>query len=492
MNVSVELEDAVLGDDDFETTDVADHTFETLSFPGHAGIAPAQLIADLPLLAPDRAARLLAQALLRVGTFDPNQPRDKDGQWSGGGSLPVKASIVGLFDMKKIVDRRFAFNPTSKRLVLGPEIGPEGEGEADSHAVDMHVAGIQGAAQDHFMVHGYVRRNSVMATESVSYYEHTIKVTRVGYSDDVSEVERSDALHALMKKFLGNGATADTKIDTGYGPRLVTDQMRVLKNEATWQHVSRSAALYALIGTSTSGNYGHAGRPKQQGGSAPSAVPFLGEHDLPVFDEHDEHSPEWLVLLAHDQFLDDLDQDSERGRERHALREYKGVPDRINEALRRDPDLMDKDLPDVEQGAWQFQSRDAQIAETARAIEDAMDEAPRIKAPVTVYRGLRGATAKEFLKSESVTLNGFQSTSFDPRVAAAFLGMKEHGLATGVNPQGVLLQITAKYGLALGHAHSIAGEMEMLLPHGGSYAVTGVSRVRHAGGVFPVIHLRQR
>jgi hypothetical protein len=272
-------------------------------------------------------------------------------------------------------------------------------------------------------------------------------------------------------------------------------------SDAVLAHLAEKLGLRTAGGPG-SGNFGHAGRPGQVGGSASAIVADLGEHDLPVFDEDDDQSPEWKVLLAHDAFLDKLEEGA-RGDENYermndALDRYVHNPERINAALRRDPELLDTYARSEEEDDEYVDAneRPETPAAIAQQIEDAMADAPRIKVPVTVYRGLRGVNVDQLVvvgeRGPEVTLNGFQSTSFDPRVAAAFMGEKSGGLARGENSDGLLLQIKAKYGLAFGHAHSIDGEMEMLLPHGDTYKVTGVSKVRHQGGIFPMVHLEQQ
>lgn len=230
------------------------------------------------------------------------------------------------------------------------------------------------------------------------------------------------------------------------------------------------------------------------GGKAPD----LGEADLPSFDENDEHSPEWRTILKHDNFLDQLDEaeEDDQVKMKEALDAYVHDADHLNAALRANPDLIDEDEEDNDEDEEEFGRPGRRITRSlgqiASELENAMADAPKIKEPVTVYRGLRGVSVDDLVAAPTIQLNGFQSTSFDPKVAARFMGEKVGGLVRGENLSGVLLKITAGYGLALGHAHSIDGEMEMLLPHGSTYDVLGVSRVRHGGQTFPMVHLKQR
>jgi hypothetical protein len=194
--------------------------------------------------------------------------------------------------------------------------------------------------------------------------------------------------------------------------------------------------------------------------------------------------------------LDESDGDENLERMKSALDGYVHEPDRLNSALRSNPSLIEDDGEDNE-----YDDEDEEMSASPRShselrrmaeeIENAMADAPKIKEPVVVYRGLRGVTAEQIAERQSITLNGFQSTSFDPKVAASFMGEKSGGLTTGKNLDGVLLKIEARYGLAFGHAHSVDGEMEMLLPHGDTYTVLGVSKVNHAGGTFKMVHMRQ-
>src|SRR5262245_43395288 len=69
---------------------------------------------------------------------------------------------------------------------------------------------------------------------------------------------------------------------------------------------ARAALLLArALGGPGSGNFGHAGRPGQVGGSAPtSGEAFFGLPGYRAFDEEDDQSPEWRAILKHDDWLD--------------------------------------------------------------------------------------------------------------------------------------------------------------------------------------------
>lgn len=103
--------------------------------------------------------------------------------------------------------------------------------------------------------------------------------------------------------------------------------------------------------------------------------------------------------------------------------------------------------------------------------------------PVTVWRGIKPFNAEghhvdhdELINryanhiGKTITLNGFQSTSFDPRVAAAFAG----------GSSKVIFEISTRKGGYM-HDSSLSGhtnEREFLLGHGWKYRVLGIDKAK--------------
>jgi len=236
------------------------------------------------------------------------------------------------------------------------------------------------------------------------------------------------------------------------------------------------------LGGEGSGNFGHSGRPGEQGGSAPSFFSEVGDRS---FVDDNPDTPEWKGIFQHTDFLnkkqENADNDSgmtasEDSKQLEALEGYRGNDFvRMNSQLRRNPNLID-DLDEQSSRFEREQDDDDEYEDNENAgvgnatdqrilnLANLLDEAPTLKEPVTVYRGLTGdVTELQNLKiGDEITLNGFQSSSFDPTVADKY--------AT----DGPLLEMKANEGLALGHEHSINGEMEFISQHGSRWHVAGV------------------
>lgn len=218
-----------------------------------------------------------------------------------------------------------------------------------------------------------------------------------------------------------------------------------------------------------------------------STYGFLPDDVQRTFDYDNEHSPEWKAIFSHDQFLDDLDdrvrgeydsEDAERYAE--ALQFYRGngYLD-VNGTLRRHPEALDEEEEDDE-GDDDFEDEEdarGRALKNAKDLRDLLDEAPQLKEPVTIYRGL--SSVFEANVGDEVQLNGFQSGTFDPRIAKNY--------AEGQT----LFEMRAIEGLALGHAHSIKGEMEFIMDHGLVWRVAGVKTVDVGGEPTRVVQLVQ-
>lgn len=213
-------------------------------------------------------------------------------------------------------------------------------------------------------------------------------------------------------------------------------------------------------------------------------VGFPADNVPRTFDEADDESSEWQTIFSHDQFLDNKDAAVTHGFEKDvrkqldALQYYRGDGYRVlNRALNRDPEILDRAYDnmyrrggDIENDPDEDEDGDtarSKISDQAFWLSDLIGEAPRLKEPVTVYRATKPDPKLDNLKAgEYVTLNGFQSATFDPAVTSKY-----------ATEGGHTLEIRADQGLALGPAHSIEGEMEFIMDHGDSYKVVGTKTV---------------
>lgn len=141
----------------------------------------------------------------------------------------------------------------------------------------------------------------------------------------------------------------------------------------------------------------------------------------------------------------------------------------VNETLRKSPAALlnaRRPVEDLKRGS---------VIRTAVILQRGVQSAPSL-GDVILYRGLNKKLGKELLKSkigDEVRLAGFQSTSYDRKVAEDF-------------SEGVMLEIKDPKGLALG-SYSYAGQNEVLLPHNAAYRVESVK----AHGGTTVVSVRQ-
>lgn len=214
---------------------------------------------------------------------------------------------------------------------------------------------------------------------------------------------------------------------------------------------------------------------------------FLPDSAPRVFDDEDDENPEWRAILSHDKFLDDLDEAVKYGADKDsqlmvdALERYRGDGyQTINAKLRQDPDLIDKlerrvmkdmdDEVDLDAGdREEMISRRGAMMNDPYYVSELINSAPKLKEPITVYRGVKHAPELDNVRvGDQIVLNGFQSTTFDPATTSKYLS---------AGGGGHVLEMRVDHGLALGHAHSIEGEMEFLLDHGDAYRVMGIKTV---------------
>lgn len=189
------------------------------------------------------------------------------------------------------------------------------------------------------------------------------------------------------------------------------------------------------------------------------------------------------VTSKHDAYIEHLSSEDvahhpEFAQMRDALEDYSGDGyQQMNSRLRQNPSLINDFEGEPGFDGDEEGSRSLTADEKIVRMSEVIDDAPKLKTPVTVYRGV----SHEFVVNEgdNVVLNGFQSASFEPGVATDFIGGKDSlGRAT-------VLKIRAKRGLALS-GHSRGGEQEFILNHGEKFRVKKIQRARRTQGAATV------
>ncbi len=164
-----------------------------------------------------------------------------------------------------------------------------------------------------------------------------------------------------------------------------------------------------------------------------------------------------------------------------------GVNDVAINRLDRDPTALDGQARRAGRDPAEFR---ADVGKAAAAIDAVLARAV-LPEPVAAYRGIAIPPADHaaFLERAkqaaatggSIRMEGFQSTSLDPKVAYSF-GSRTAGDVP------LMFRIEARRGAYLEGNGGKKGEHELLLPRGGSYAVKGVSE---GPGGRKVIELEQ-
>lgn len=121
---------------------------------------------------------------------------------------------------------------------------------------------------------------------------------------------------------------------------------------------------------------------------------------------------------------------------------------------------------------WKGKEPSARQASLYTSLSAAVENAPPLPAPVTVWRGLSTDRAGllKLQPGQTVALQGFQSTSLDPSVAG------NRGLIFGdrANDTPVLLQIETSQGLYIKPISIVESEKEFVLGHNWRYEVVSV------------------
>lgn len=205
------------------------------------------------------------------------------------------------------------------------------------------------------------------------------------------------------------------------------------------------------LGGPGSGNFGHAGRPGERGGSGPG-----GEQVI------------------------DLRKAYKRGGDNHLDSERQKRWERdVRRAMTDGPAYSYKPSPIEEIRSWM----DSPDRADYRVIEKAMEEAPKFKGEV--FRGVKHSAFASAKEGDVVTIRRISSASRDPAVAAKnFTDPDERSNST-------LLVLKVKSGMAierLGLYGTYRTEREVVIPRG-RYKVTGIYEgVGYGHGQKPSTH----
>ena len=147
---------------------------------------------------------------------------------------------------------------------------------------------------------------------------------------------------------------------------------------------------------------------------------------------------------------------------------------------------------------WAAGGPEPESVEAARLIDKAIRRFPKLKEPVTTYRGMavrddaklaqiEASFRASIATGEPVTFYGFTSSSLDPARALAFDTESEGG-QRGTSPTRPVLKIVSRRGAYIESASTKADEHEVLHTHGDRFRVTGVTHVEYTDINFePVV-----
>jgi hypothetical protein len=159
---------------------------------------------------------------------------DKEGhefhgnQWDSSHDFPPlpqgPVQVTGKFDFTAITDRRFLYNPTTNKLVLGEE-SPSDLTEA-SHGEIFEVLGLTPKEYDQYEVRGWISRNA----GELGGVPNQLSVVISTASQFGDEARKSDVVHSLLQKIIANNAPEDTPIIIGRGsPTQLRQRLRMLE-----------------------------------------------------------------------------------------------------------------------------------------------------------------------------------------------------------------------------------------------------------------------
>jgi len=112
------------------------------------------------------------------------------------------------------------------------------------------------------------------------------------------------------------------------------------------------------------------------------------------------------------------------------------------------------------------------LADRAKSIQKAANDAPTPPPPELVWRGVNGTIMDGKKDGDVFELNGFQSTTLNPYTGGFY---RKQASRSG---DGVLLEIIPSKGVYLGRISQHAGEEEFLLPHKAKYRIVGRKKVK--------------
>lgn len=296
---------------------------------------------------------------VRQAAFNPDQPRDEDGQWSsGGGSLPSgpKAVVVpDSFDMKEVKGiRRIMIEPNDLKVVIGPDMENGSDEFMDAtHAVDFEDATGSSKNFDNY-VRGFITKDEIMLTDAGLETE--------GVSSFPDAAAKFDAYTKVLDYLVKyGGATKNTDV-TGIGDVVRGKDTQKLSKAFPFLFEKKRNAAF------------NPDQPRDEDGK------WTAGGSIPLHDEATSTSEKALKKL--DDIADgakfvktkDVFSTALEGEEREAyLEDFKLIPDALREAG-TEKTLTLKDIvasqPTVEVAVVKMFIRDTELAAMNEESED--------------------------------------------------------------------------------------------------------------------------
>ena len=270
-------------------------------------------------------------------------------------------------------------------------------------------------------------------------------------------------------------------------PILAEEKARWIRRGKVWidrdyaelARRERVERLFAVKGGPGSGNFGHAGRPGEVGGSAPSGSSSGADSGR-------------ISSLAAKPAARPSQPTAAKPITSPKPARPVSNPDKFTRELKVKPSSQDQDVVYTYQSPTFFQVNShlrtgtATNPEVAKQIAAKMDEtfarAPAMPRDVEVYRGMSlkhfGVSNPKELVGKEIVDSGFTSTSFDRRVADKFASSTEQGVILAIRvPKGTKAIPVNEYAMRL-------PEHELVLNRGGKYRVVGIR-----SGPTPVVEV---
>ena len=134
----------------------------------------------------------------------------------------------------------------------------------------------------------------------------------------------------------------------------------------------------------------------------------------------------------------------------------------INNLLRERPRILQHERPNLKDMDASF--FDDETLNTARRVSAAIREAPKPPPPELVWRGIKSDFLSDFKDGDVFDLNGFQSSSIQPKVGARF--------------GSTVMEIKPTHGMYIKTASEYSKEFEFLLPHSARYRLLGRKTIK--------------